>query len=116
MRRIVGLGVAIWLGATVLLRVAGQFIVPGKAWAIVALFVASFPAMALVARLACRPLPKNEWPLGAMALAAPTLLLDPFTSAFFAQVFPNIGPERAGVFGGWMLCCVAGALYGGAHK
>jgi len=42
----------------------------------------------------------------------PTLLLDPFSSAFFPIVFPNIAPEMAGVFGGWMLLCCAAALVG----
>ncbi len=47
-----------------------------------------------------------------MSVALPTLLLDPFSSAFFPAVFPNMAPEVAGVFGGWMLWCCAGALVG----
>jgi hypothetical protein len=48
---------------------------------------------------------------GAVLVLAPTLLLDPFSSAFFPVVFPNMAPEVAGVFGGWMLwCCAAGLL------
>jgi hypothetical protein len=52
-------------------------------------------------------------PVGAISLALPTLLLDKFSSVFFSSVFPNIAPEAAGIFGGWMLCCCAGALLGG---
>jgi len=33
-------------------------------------------------------------------------------SAFFPVVFPNMAPEAAGIFGGWMLCCCAGAAIG----
>lgn len=118
MRRLLALGFGIWAGATILLRLAGQFIIPASPAATVALYALSIPAMAWVARSACRrvALSRAEWPTGAIALAAPTLLLDPFTSAFFADAFPNMRPELAGAFGGWMLCCVAGALLGAARK
>jgi hypothetical protein len=53
---------------------------------------------------------------GAFFVMLPTLLLDPFSSAFFPAVFPNIAPEMAGVFGGWMLCSCAGALLGAAVR
>ena len=55
---------------------------------------------------------KAMWPAGGISLALPTLLFDPFSSAFFSAIFPNIAPEMAGVFGGWMLVCCAGALLG----
>jgi hypothetical protein len=42
----------------------------------------------------------------------PTLLLDPFSCAFFHTVFPNLDPGAAGAFGGWMLIFCAGAVAG----
>ena len=113
-RRLLVLGILIWLAATALLRVAGQHIVPATPRATLITFAVSFPIMAWVARRACRrfQLPRAEWPVGAIALAAPTLVLDAFTSAFFPAVFPNIPPDSAGIFGGWMLWCTAGALFG----
>jgi len=39
-------------------------------------------------------------------------VLDTFSAAFFATVYPNIPPEAAGLFGGWILCCCGGALLG----
>lgn len=115
MKRVATVGFGIWLGATVVLRFAGQYIIPATAGGIVLLFAISFPAMALLTRRVSHRfgLARKEWPVAAIALAAPTLALDPFTSAFFSQVFPNVRPELAGVFGGWMLCCVAGAVFGG---
>jgi hypothetical protein len=79
------------------------------------LFLVSFPAMAWVVRSLCSGarLPREQWPAGAVAIALPTLLLDPFSTIFFPVVFPNMAPEMAGVFGGWMLWCCAGALVGG---
>src|SRR5258706_748031 len=98
MRRLFLYGLVIWAAATLLLRIAGQYILrPGDTGGTLVLFAISFPAMAFVARRLC------TGPAGAIALALPTLLLDPFSSAFFPVVFPNLSPEVAGVFGWLML-------------
>ena len=108
-------GLLIWFAATAALRLAGQFLLRSSRWpATLALFTISFVLMAWLARRLCArfQLPPERWPAGAISLALPTLILDPFSSAFFAFVFPNIAPEMAGIFGGWMLICCAGALLG----
>ena len=108
-------GIAIWLGATVALRFAGQRLLhPDDPVRVFILFVVSFALTAWVARRLCSrfKLPPEAWPAGAISLLLPTLLLDPFSSAFFSTVFPNMSPESAGTFGGWMLICCAGALLG----
>src|SRR5215472_13061645 len=122
-RALLAIGLLIWLVATLALRAAGQFVLRAGHWSsTVMLFAISFVLMAWLARRLCRRfhVPPEHWPAAAVSLALPTLLLDPFSSAFFPRVFPNIAPELAGVFGGWMLCCCAGALLGatirpGAH-
>jgi hypothetical protein len=113
--RLVLAGLAIWAGATIVLRLIGQSLFhPGNVLGLVVLFLISFPAMAWVVRRLCRSahLVREQWLKGAVSVALPTLLLDPFSSAFFSIVFPNIAPEMAGVFGGWILWCCAGALSG----
>jgi Family of unknown function (DUF5367) len=108
-------GLVIWIAATLALRVAGQYLLrPGNLTGTLLLFLVSFPFMALLARRLCRSvhLPRERWLAGSASLALPTLLLDPFSSAFFPVVFPNMAPQLAGVFGGWMLWCCAGALVG----
>lgn len=108
-------GLAIWLGATIALRMAGQHVLHPDNWkGTLTLFAVSFPLMAWIVRRLCSrsQLRPEEWPAGAISIALPTLLLDPFSSAFFPAVFPNMAPEVAGVFGGWMLWCCAGALLG----
>ena len=108
-------GLGIWIGATLGLRLAGQYMLrPGDWKGTLILFAVSFPLMAwLVRRLCSRAhLPSEQWAAGAISIALPTLLLDPFSSAFFPVVFPNMAPEVSGVFGGWMLWCCAGALVG----
>jgi hypothetical protein len=112
-------GLTIWGGATLVLRFAGQFILRPRPWpATLILFAVSFLLMAWLARRLCGrfQVPPQQWPAGAISLALPTLMLDPFSSAFFPVVFPNLAPELAGVFGGWMLVCCAGALLGGTLR
>jgi hypothetical protein len=104
-----------WLAATATLRFLGQGILhPGNVTATLLLFAASFALMAWLTRWLCRrlELPSEQWSGAAISLFLPTLLLDPFSSAFFPAVFPNIAPEAAGTFGGWMIISCAGALVG----
>jgi hypothetical protein len=108
-------GLGIWAGATIALRLEGQRLLrPGDWIGTLILFAVSFPLMAWIVRRLCRrfELRQEEWLAGALSVSLPTLLLDPFSSAFFPFVFPNMAPEVAGVFGGWMLWCCAGALVG----
>jgi hypothetical protein len=108
-------GVALWLAGTIAVRFGGQHLLdPASPWLIVVLFTVSFPLMAWVGRHLCasRSLAPDQWPRAVVFLCLPTLLLDPFSSAFFGRVFPNIPIQAAGVFGGWILWCCAGALVG----
>jgi hypothetical protein len=107
---------SIWLAATAALRIFGQHLLhPTNPVSIVILFGVSLPVIALVVRRLCRMagLPADQWILGAASVALPTLLLDPFSSAFFSTLYPNMAPEAAGLFGGWILWCCCGALLGG---
>jgi len=108
-------GFGIWIAGTLALRLAGQRILHPDNWtATLILFAVSFPLTAWLVRRLCRRFqPAREaWPAGAISVLLPTLCLDPFSSAFFPLVFPNMAPEAAGVFGGWMLWCCAAALVG----
>jgi Family of unknown function (DUF5367) len=114
-RRFVLVGLVLWLAGTVVLRLRGeQLLHAGAGLRTVVLFVVSFGLFAVVARRLCRrfALPRDQWLAGAVSLVMPTLVLDPFSAAFFSVVFPNIPSDAAGVFGGWMLACCGGALAG----
>ena len=114
-RRLISIGFAIWLAATLAIRLFGQRLLhPGDVPGTAILFAISFGTVAwLVRRLSRRlQVPAEQWPTAAISLLLPTLLLDPFSSAFFPTVFPNIPPEAAGLFGGWMIICCAGGLVG----
>jgi Family of unknown function (DUF5367) len=108
-------GLAIWLVATIALRLAGQRILhPGDFKGTLILFAISFPLMAWTVRRLCQAaqLPREQWMAGAACVALPSLLLDPFSCAFFPVLFPNMAPEVAGIFGGWILWCCAAAIVG----
>jgi hypothetical protein len=114
-RRLLIYGCVLWILGTAGVRLWGRYLLhPGSLLWTLLLFGLSFAAMALLARRLCQQvgLPRGQWPSGAVALALPTLLLDPFSSAFFPWVFPQAPPAASGLFGGWMLCCCAGALIG----
>ena len=114
-RKLLGYGFILWLVGTIAVRFWGGFLLhPGSVLQTFLLYGLSFLAMAGLSRRLCRlvGLPRSKWPSGAVSLALPTLLLDPLSSAFFSAVFPNITAAAAGLFGGWMLCCCAGALTG----
>jgi len=109
----------IWATATAVLRIAGQRLLhPGDWLAALILFVVSFPLMGWIVRRLCRrfQLRQDQRLAGAVSIALPTLLLDPFSCAFFPFVFPNMDPSVAGLFGGWMLWCCAGAMVGAAIR
>jgi hypothetical protein len=117
--RLIVTGFVLWLAATIGLRLFGQRILhPGNWKGTLLLFVMTFPLMALFVRRVCIAgrLTQEEWLPAAVSLLLPTILLDPFSSAFFPIVFPNMAPEVAGVFGGWMLWCCAGGLVGAAIR
>ncbi|HLG96509.1 MAG TPA: DUF5367 family protein [Bryobacteraceae bacterium] len=113
--RLFVLGLAAWIAGTLALRLWGQAIVrPDSGARTVLLFGITFPLVAWLVRRLCRAtrLRQEDWPAGAVALLLPTLILDPFSSAFFTVMFPNMAPGAAGVFGGWMLWCCAAGLVG----
>ena len=108
-------GVALWLAGSVCVRFAGQyFLRPDLPALTLLLYAASFIVMALLARRLCRAvgLTTELWPAGAISLALPSLLLDGIASCFFPLVYPNVNPAAAGIFGGWILLCCAGAFTG----
>jgi len=115
MKRVLQLGFLLWLAGTIGIRLDGHRLLhPNQPVRTALLYLISFVLMAFVARRICHRLrlEGDSWPQAASLLALPTLILDPFSCAFFPAVFPNIDPAAAGTFGGWMLIFCAGAVAG----
>lgn len=101
-----GLGVAIWLVATVLMRLDGHyFFQPDNPTLMGVVFLAMLIAMPLLAIsiFRWRRVPVQQRAAVAIALAAPGMLLDVLTTYFFAQVFPNLNPVGDGAWGAVLL-------------
>lgn len=115
MKRALALGVALWIVGTMGIRLSGHRLLrPDHIAQTMLLYAASFVLMVFLIPRICRRLgtEKDSRFRAATLLILPTLLLDPFSCLYFAQVFPNVDPASAGVFGGWMLIFCAGALVG----
>jgi hypothetical protein len=108
-------GTLIWAGGTIGVRFSGHALLqPGHTAQTVGLYLVSFLLMAVLVPRICRRLgfERDVWPKAATLLILPTLVLDPFSCAFFTTMFPNLDPAAAGAFGGWMLICCGGGVAG----
>lgn len=108
-------GILIWTIGSLGVRLAGQRLLrPGHTVATIVLYAVSFILMALLVPRICRRLgfERPQWPTAATLLILPTLILDPFSCAFFTAIFPNVDPAAARAFGGWMLICCGGGVAG----
>src|SRR5258706_5084179 len=103
MKRLVIVGFAIWLVATIALRFAGQWVLhPGRPWSVIALLAISGLLLFRLPRLLFSrfAIPRDQRALGGIALVAPGMLLDTVSAICFSSIFPNIRPDAAGLFGG----------------
>lgn len=117
MRRLFIVGFVIWLAATIALRIAGQWLLhPDRPLSVLALLAISSPLLfALPRSLFSRfSIPREQFALGGIALVAPGMFLDTVSAVCFSTVFPNIRPDAAGLFGGWLLFCNVAALVSAA--
>jgi hypothetical protein len=108
-------GLLIWIAGTVALRLSGhRLLQPGHTVQTVGLYAVSFVLMALLVPWICRRIgfEPDLWPKAATLVILPTLILDPFSCAFFTSIFPNLDPGAAGAFGGWILICCGGGVVG----
>ena len=109
-------GFLIWAAATLALRLGGQYVfrTTGTGTALPLLLI-SLPIMIWVALRLLRRYPIAEQrALAAIVLVAPGMLLDAVSAIWFSTVFPNIRPDAAGLFGGWLLFCNVVALVSAA--
>src|SRR5277367_3405918 len=83
--RLLRSGLVIWFAATIALRLAGQHLLrPADPVGTFILFAVSFPLMAWLVRRLCigAHLLPEQFIAGAVSVALPTLLLDPFPCCF----------------------------------
>jgi hypothetical protein len=115
MKRVLLFGILLWVAGTIGVRLSGHGLLrPNHTGRTLLLYSGSFVVMAVLIPRICRRLglEKESRFRAATLLMLPTLILDPFSSLYFAKIFPNLDPASAGAFGGWMLICCAGVVMG----
>ncbi|MBD1857748.1 MULTISPECIES: DUF5367 family protein [Leptolyngbya] len=111
-----GIGVFIWLTATIAFRLIGQFLLdPTNLVLSIGLFLATALVMFVVmtAVYLWRQVKLLDRPKAAMLVALPGMLLDVGSVLSFPTVFPNIDPNANILFAGLMLWGYASILITG---
>ncbi len=99
-------GFCVWLVATLVFRLAGQFFFyPENTLLLVSLFGVTVPAIAGVMYPAYhwKKLSSSQRPLAAICAALPALVLDVFSVLWFPSLFPNLPVTASTAFAAWLL-------------
>lgn len=98
-------GVLLWLAATLIFRLAGQwFLVPKGGLLLGAAYYGAIPLIALVTLplYTMFQLNSDTRVRAAVLIALPGMLLDMVTTLVFDQVFPNLDPGAVAPFSSWL--------------
>lgn len=103
-------GFLVWLCATLLFRVAGQyFFLVDNVMVMLVLYLMLVPALGFIATLVfnkCR-LGNPESTKAAAIMVLPGMLLDVVCIQFFEDVFPNMPAIYSKTFGAWLMFAYA---------
>lgn len=113
---LVGVGIGVWVVATLLFRIAGQFLLPvGEPLFVAGVFVATVPLMWMLAFTVYSVLDidLDRRVVAAILLATPGMVLDALLVPFFPGVFPNMDPAAAPAFAGLLFLAYATVLVTG---
>jgi hypothetical protein len=113
--RLLSIGLAFWGAGAFLMRWFGAEVISTEHIAItLATYAASFIAMAagVPAIFTSMRITRTLWFRSAALLMLPSLILDALTQFAFSRAYPNMSESAAGLFGGLILICCAGALVG----
>lgn len=108
-----GIGIAVWLLATVAFRSAGHlFFRPDEPPLLALLWLATAVAMVLIARFLFdwRKLARAQRFEAAALLVFPGMALDVIATQAFVSFFPNMPAAAAGSFGAWLLLAYSSVI------
>lgn len=108
-----GIGFAVWLLATVIFRMSGQFFFrPDEPLLLALLWLATAAALVLMARFlfSWRALERAQRFEAAALMVLPGMILDAFVTQAFVGFFPNLPASAAGSFGAWLLLAYASVI------
>jgi hypothetical protein len=113
--RAAGIGIVLWLIATLIFRFAGQYFFTPDEIVRAIVFAAVIPASGLLTLAMLRWLREAPGDEGeaAIALAFPGMGLDAFVTYNFDRVFPNLDPTLDSAFGALMLVAYVTVIFTG---
>nr|WP_321413000.1 DUF5367 family protein [uncultured Allomuricauda sp.] len=106
-------GFTIWLLATIVFRVAGQyFFLTDNAIVLITLYLAVVPFLGVVASWVFNKYKLNKLQAiqSAAIMVLPGMVFDSFCIEFFAWVFPNLPETDGSTFGSWLMWAYATVL------
>lgn len=107
------IGFIIWLLATVVFRIAGQyFFLTDNTLVLIGLYLIVIPFLGFVANLVFNKykLNKLQATQSATMMVLPGMVLDTFCIKFFAWIFPNLLETDGATFGSWLMWAYATVL------
>ncbi|MEN0006441.1 MAG: DUF5367 family protein [Bacteroidota bacterium] len=113
------LGFSIWLGATLVFRLAGQyFFLVDQVAILLILYLSVVPVLMTVAHFFFKrfQLTGNQPVLSAALLVLPGMLLDTFVILFFSYALPNMPAHADAEFGSWLMWAYSSVLVYGVVK
>lgn len=109
------IGLAFWLAWTIVIRTVGHlFFLTGDTAVMVVLYVGGAVLLVFLARLLfwMMALLVQQVFLAATLMVMPGMVLDSLAVTFYPVVFPNMPPESAASYGGWLLLAYGAVLVG----
>lgn len=113
------LGFSIWLGATLVFRMAGQhFFLVENPTVLAALYLSVAPTLMGVAHLFFKRarLTGSQPVFSAALMVLPGMLLDTFVILFFDKLMPNLPAHVDAEFGSWLMWSYSSVLFYGLVK
>ncbi len=112
-------GFLVWLAATVIFRLAGQwFLIPGDTTFISLAYVLVIPFIFVftLQLYAYKKLNIVQRIQASICIALPGMLIDSIVLANFPKVFTNLDPQADSIFGSWLLWAYALILLTGIMR
>ncbi|MGV4413141.1 DUF5367 family protein [Chryseobacterium sp. T1] len=113
------IGFMIWLLATIIFRVAGQyFFLTNNRYVMIGLYLVVVPVLGLLSNWVFNKYKLNKLQAikSAAIMVLPGMIIDTFCIQFFSFVFPNLPETDAATFGSWLMWAYSTVLVFGLMR
>lgn len=113
------IGFMIWLLATIIFRVAGQyFFLTNNRYVMIGLYLVVVPVLGLLSNWVFNKYKLNKLQAikSAAIMVLPGMIIDTFCIQFFSFVFPNLPETDSTTFGSWLMWAYSTVLVFGLMR